>query len=134
MNQNAASLFFQRYADHHDIEGAVAAFSSDASIHFNTYPSMNIDAYKQLGAVFLTGFPDLKAQVEEQIVSDDTIITRALWSGTHTGTFNGIPATGKTYRAPGIVIDRIKDGKIVERHSVDDLLGLMQQLGVIPMP
>lgn len=34
----------------------------------------------------------------------------------------------------GIVADRMADGKVVERWAVWDILGMMQQLGVIPAP
>jgi predicted ester cyclase len=44
----------------------------------------------------------------------------------------GIRPTGKQVSIIGIGIDRIKDGKFVERWSISDDLGLMQQLGAIP--
>ncbi len=43
----------------------------------------------------LIGFPDLQVVVEEQVIADDKIVTRALWSGTHTGPYSGIAPTGK---------------------------------------
>ena len=124
--------FFTRYAGHHDLEGSVTAFTPDAVIHFNGFPTMNVDAYRQVGAEFLAAFPDLCATLKEQLVTGQTVITRVEWSGTHRGPLMGIPASGQPYRASAILIDRIVDGKIVERHSVDDLFGLMQQIGAIP--
>jgi predicted ester cyclase len=46
----------------------------------------------------------------------------------------GIPRTGKQISMTGMTIWRIADGKIVEHWSEMDTLGLLQQLGVIPMP
>jgi predicted ester cyclase len=44
----------------------------------------------------------------------------------------GIPPTGKRVTVSGIGIHRIVDGKIVEQWGIDDTLGLMQQLGLVP--
>jgi predicted ester cyclase len=44
-----------------------------------------------------------------------------------------MPATGKSATITGITIDRIADGKIVESWDELDQLGMLQQLGVIPV-
>jgi predicted ester cyclase len=51
---------------------------------------------------------------------------------THEGEFNGIPPTGKRVTLPGIRIMRFAGDKVIECWSESDLMGLMQQLGVIP--
>jgi predicted ester cyclase len=55
-------------------------------------------------------------------------------TATHTGEFQGIPSTGKRITVSGIWIERIADDRIVERWGVFDMLGVMQQLGVITTP
>ena len=45
---------------------------------------------------------------------------------------NGIPATGKRVSIAGITILRFGGGKVVERWSQSDFLGLLQQLGALP--
>jgi hypothetical protein len=37
-------------------------------------------------------------------------------------------------RFQGISVDRLRDGKIVDRHEIVDALGLFQQPGVVPAP
>jgi predicted ester cyclase len=59
-------------------------------------------------------------------------VARVTGTGTHTGELMGVPPTGKRLEMTGIVIYRIAGGKIVERWAQHDVLGLMQQLGVIP--
>lgn len=44
----------------------------------------------------------------------------------------GIPPTGKRISVSGIHLTRVVDGKSVEDWGNDDVLGLMQQLGIIP--
>ena len=50
---------------------------------------------------------------------------------TMTGTFMGIPATGKTYRITATDTYQIRDGKICARWGNEDSLGMMQQLGLM---
>jgi predicted ester cyclase len=40
--------------------------------------------------------------------------------------------TGRSFRSAGVVIDTVVNGAIVERWEVDDLLGMLQQLGLAP--
>jgi predicted ester cyclase len=44
----------------------------------------------------------------------------------------GIPPSGKRFRIIAICIYRLAEGKVAENWEQADLLGLMQQLGVIP--
>jgi predicted ester cyclase len=46
----------------------------------------------------------------------------------------GAPPTGKQVTATGMSVFRIANGKIVEHWGENDSLGVMQQLGLIPMP
>jgi len=62
------------------------------------------------------------------------VVTRWSSAFTHTGDLFGVPATGKRVKQSGIMIYRIKDGKVVEQWAEANMLGLMQQLGVVPPP
>ena len=81
-----------------------------------------------------SGFPDLHFVVEEQVAEDEKVVTRFLWTGTHQGIFLGVPATGKSVKVWGMVIDRLQDGRIKQTRILMDMLGLMMQLGVFPPP
>ena len=81
-----------------------------------------------------TAFPDMHWKIEEQIAEGDKVLTRFDWTGTHRGTFLGVPATGRPVKVWGMVIDRLEGGKIKDTRILMDALGLMMQLGVIPPP
>jgi len=73
--------------------------------------------------------------IEEQIAEGDKVATRVTMRAVHNrGEFQGLPPNGKEIVVGGINIERIKDGKIVERRVSADWLGMMQQLGLIPPP
>jgi predicted ester cyclase len=52
--------------------------------------------------------------------------------GTHQGNFLGIPATGTQVTMTEIQIVRVAFGQIVDMWANVDLLGMLQQLGVVP--
>ena len=68
------------------------------------------------------------------IAEGDKVVARVRWTGTHQGEFQGIAPTGKQVTLRAITIYRIAGRKIVEVWEEADILGMMQQLGVIPSP
>lgn len=77
--------------------------------------------------------PDFEIVAQATIVEGEFIVSRAQWSGTHTGeSFMGVPATGRRITCRGVDILRIQDGKVTEAWECGDHLGVMQQLGVAP--
>ena len=68
------------------------------------------------------------------MAAGDKVVARYTWRGTQRGEFFGVPATGKTVAVTGLSCYRCAGGKIVEEWWLEDLLGLMQQLGAIPAP
>ena len=80
----------------------------------------------------LAGFPDAQLEFDETVSEGDQIAVHYHVKMTHTGDFNGIPATGKRAAISGTTIMRFSQGKVVERWSEADFLGLLKQLGVIP--
>lgn len=82
---------------------------------------------------FRTAFPDLRFEIEELIEAPERLVYRFVARGTHDGPFMGVPASGRKVEVQGIGIDRVADGKCVERWVQYDSAGLLQQLGVIPL-
>jgi predicted ester cyclase len=60
------------------------------------------------------------------------ITARFTARGIHKGQFMGLPPTGKPITMTGIEIFRIENCKIVELWGEANMLGLMQQLGIVP--
>jgi predicted ester cyclase len=67
-------------------------------------------------------------------VEGDVLTWRFRFSGTHTGTFQGLPPSGRSFSIPGITILRFGAHRCVERWSVANFLGMMIQIGAIPAP
>lgn len=75
---------------------------------------------------------DVRFDVQDMVAEGDRVAVRLTASGTPTGDFMGVPATGKTYRIGEMHWFRLADGRIVEHWHHHDRLGMMQQLGALP--
>ena len=92
------------------------------------------EAYKQTVTMYHVALPDIQYTVEDMVAEGDKVAVRWTGRGTQKGEFMGIAPTGKPVTITGISILRIAGGKIVEEWTEEDILGVLQQLGVFPPP
>ncbi len=97
-------------------------------------PAPALANFKAYMAAFRRGFPDLKVEVEDLIAEGDKVVARVRITGTNTGSFNGMPPTGKSISVESVDIIRFVDGKCVEHWGISDDAGMMTQLGMMPPP
>lgn len=84
---------------------------------------------------WIAAFDDSYYTIEEQFAEDDRVATRVTLRAAHSrDVFMGVPPSGKQIELSGISIERVKDGRIVERWVSYDRVSLMQQLGLVPPP
>jgi len=81
-------------------------------------------------------FPDLAANVVGGFESGDQVVAEVEWEGTHTGPLEGpfgtMQATNKRGRVKGVLLCKMKDGKISESRHYFDRMALLSQIGAIP--
>ena len=87
-----------------------------------------------LFSLLWSAFPDLHAEIEDQIAEGDKVVTRKTFTGTHRGEFMGILPTGRRVQFEVIDILRVVDGRITDHWNLLDQLGLLRQLGALPAP
>ncbi len=92
----------------------------------------SLDAFKKHVHNLRNAFPDLHVKIEDISTSGDKVYMRWTVTGTNKGPFQGSGATNKSGTTPGMSINRIQNGKIVETWMSYDVLGLLQQLGLVP--
>ncbi len=101
--------------------------------------SFEAERLKQHITAMRAAFPDFTVMIEDRFSVGDRIVSRCTMSGTQRGPFPNhlktlIPPTGKRFSVAGIDIWRFDhNGKWVECWSNSDRLGMLQQLGAIPM-
>ena len=103
-------------------------------IYHGSAGDLDAEGFKAQHDMFLTAFSDIIASAEDIIAVGDKVVTRWKIRGTHSGELQGIAPTGKEVTITGIIITRVDNGKAVEEWEAFDQLGLMQQLGAIPLP
>jgi predicted ester cyclase len=77
---------------------------------------------------FLTGFPDLRATIDEIFAAGDWVAAHLTWIGTNTGELFGEPPTGQSISITELEIVRFQDGRIVDLRNAFDSQTLTAQL------
>ena len=131
-NKAIIRRFVEEVQSKHDIDLMDELFSPDFYDHGTT--SHTLAEAKQFFAMLFAAFPDIHADIHDQVAEGDKVVTRKTFQGTHEGEFMGIPPTGKKVAFDVIDIFRIANGRIVEHWYVGDMMALMQQLGAVPGP
>ena len=128
-----ASRFYTEVVNKGDSVAMLSIMASDFIDHYAppTQPR-GIDGFRQFLQMVATAFPDIHIEVEDLIAEGNRVVARLKATGTQTGQLMGtIPPSGKAATWSGIDILQIENGKITERWSVRDLLGMMKQIGVV---
>jgi len=120
--------------DERNLDAAFELYALDYIYHGPAGELRGRDSIRGLWGVFLTGFPDLHATIEDMISEGDKVVLRWRVEGTHTGEFMGIAPSNMKITLPITVIFRVANGQLVEAWDQFDQLSLMQQIGAIPMP
>ena len=109
--------------------------AEDFVAHNPPVPGVSLDreGMKQAAEIFRVGSPG-QHEISMQVAEGDLVVSRISGRGKHEGELLGIPATNREVETDGIVIHRVRDGKIVEYWSVVDVARVLQQLGVLPGP
>jgi steroid delta-isomerase-like uncharacterized protein len=74
-------------------------------------------------------FPDWHNRIDEIIASDDRVVTRMTWSGTHRGRLGEIEPTGERVGYTGAAFFRLADGVIERAWVVGDTQELWRAFG-----
>ena len=125
--------FFEVGPSKGDLAAADALLHPEFSLHTPLpTPGPGIPAMNNVITTCRAAFHGLHVTIDDIMADGDTVTARFTARGMHNGEFMGLPPTGKAITMTGIEIFRIKDGKIAELWGEANLMGLMQQLGILP--
>ena len=94
---------------------------------------MGPDGLIDLIRTWRTAFPDGHMEIDDLIVEGDLVGIRNTWYGTHQAEFYGVPPSGKQVAVTSVGLDRVTDGKVSEGWGELDMVGMMQQMGALPI-
>ena len=108
-------------------------YAPDVVIH-SAAPGLpaGIDGVRATVSMVKGGISDFELGIQFMLADGDKVAAHWTITGTHSGEFMGVPATGKPIDYYGVSVVRIEDGKVAEIWGASDGLGLMQQLGAFP--
>ena len=131
-NKHIARQFIAAFAsaDTRTLERIVAEHMVD----HNVAPGQKQGRKGVLEAVemFRAAFPDLKITIESLVADDERVSVTGKMTGTNQGALMGAPPTGKSVSFAYMDMYAIAHGQIVEVWHVEDLAGMMRQLGQLP--
>jgi len=128
------------------LDAAVAAWNTDdGETYLQVYDSsirhhgLGPEPVDQAGnrafyEAFWAAFPHSRLTVDDVLAEGDQLAVRFRLTGEHRGTFMGVAPTGRAFVLTGQTMLRFREGRVVERWTTSDLLGLLAQLGAVPAP
>ena len=119
----------------HDVEATIATFDRP---RYEVMPfgdaSDGETAVRELLQDLMGGFPDFHAEVEKTHHADEAVICEARITGTHNGSFAGIPPTGRQVDIPMVGIFDFDQDRLVCEKVFFDFAPVRRQVGVLPAP
>jgi predicted ester cyclase len=139
MSTEENKAIFRRVMEEAFSRGNLAALDSLMSQDFIEHEAgpgqgRGLEGVKTIVVMARTAFPDLHATIEDMTAEGDKSWARVTFRGSNTGDFMGRPPTGRSVTYEAIDICRYANGKMVEHWGVVDMLGMMQQLGLVSPP
>jgi steroid delta-isomerase-like uncharacterized protein len=121
----------------HDLDAVMGTFGTDASYHDEPWDEhcLGRDAVRAYYEQLLRAVPDLHIDPHGPHVATDVVVLECTITGTHQGTWHGLPATGRPVRIPLCGVYTFDDGTMItgERIYYDRAM-VLEQLGVFHDP
>lgn len=119
-----------------DVDACATAFGPDS-----TYSDPGTDgpvpgqAVKDRFTEFFSGFPDAECEtLSLDPVTEHLWVWRWIVRGTNTGSYRGLPVTGRSLVLPGCEFIEVRGGKLHQVEGYFDRLAILAQLGLVPAP
>ena len=100
--------------------------------HLGSNPTMPRAGHEGFAKAFYAAFPDLQHEIEQVFATDDRVCVRFVLHGTNTGSFFGMPPTGRTVTVPAHAVLHVSGGLVTTLFGIFDEGGLLRQLGILP--
>ena len=128
-NKAVYAKFIEEVLNGGNFSVAGTYLTADVKTH-NGFPDQQpgLEGFVAALKAFHGAFPDLRASTTHLVAEGDMVVGRFEVTGTHRGTFLGLPGSGRKVHYEEIALVRLVDGKIAEHWAVADALAILQQL------
>ena len=115
-----------------DLEGYLDLYHERVAFHGLGPEPLGKEGVRAVYGALLAGLGAPRLEVQEELHDGDRAALRFTLSGRHEGDFLGVPATGRDIVLPGITTMRFDGERVIERHTMSDVLGVLTRLGALP--
>ena len=131
-NKEIAKAWFASI-DSNDFNGIKKLMDSKHTFHNPMTPSpVGTDQHLGMMQMMTSSFKG-KHHLELLISENEYVGVKGTWKGTHTGEFNGIPATNKPVEFSFTDIFHIVNGKVADEYFEMNPMAIMAQIGAAPV-
>jgi steroid delta-isomerase-like uncharacterized protein len=117
-----------------DLDAYLTLYDDSVRLHGYSPSPLDKTAVRGFYAGISAGLPGSQIELVDVFGAGDRIVARFVQRGRHDGSLMGVPPTGREVELNGITVLEFRDGRVVERWSVADMLGLLVQIGAVPAP
>jgi hypothetical protein len=130
-NEAIIRQFSRVYADR-DLSLLDQIFAPNLIVHQSPYPDSDFQANIASIVTNLNAFSNVTMTMDVVISKGDFVTARGVFSGVHTGVYEGIQPSGKTFSVSWMGIFRVTQGRIAEIWIEMNERIFFEQLGLAP--
>ncbi|WP_394835625.1 ester cyclase [Pendulispora rubella] len=138
MNIESARAFYQEYLDtvyqQRRLGELDRFFSEDLVVHPPFPGELNLSGVKTAAKMLLDTLSDCHIVPSTFVYADGILASRIVCTGTHTGSYMGIPPTGQKLQIIAHPHYRLQNGKFVEMWDCTDMVDLGMQIAKAHFP
>ena len=136
-NETLVRRWFEEIWNRGNISAADELLAPRAVLHeagIGGEPSLDLEEFKAHWAAIRTAVPDIHFDMVFSFEAGEHVAARLVVTGTHSGPGLGLEPSGRSFRVTGMVIARVREGRMVEGWNNFDLLGLFEQVHAVKRP
>jgi len=135
MTKEETTRFFERWRQAwaaQDVAALANHYAADCKVISPMFGQMQgraavTESFRRL----FKAFPDWKLKTDQLIIDGDRAAVVFSTNATHSAEFMGLPATGRTAKVTGVLVQKLDDDLIDEELRLYDFTALLVQVGVL---
>lgn len=135
MTKEETTKFFERWRQAwaaQDVAALANLYAGDCKVTSPMFGQMQgraavAESFRRL----FKAFPDWKLKTDQLIIDEDRAAIVFSTNATHSAEFMGLPATGRTAKVTGVLVQKLDDDEIEEELRLYDFTALLVQVGVL---
>lgn len=126
-----------RFENAHDLDGLMSTFGAAGFYDDAPWSERHegLDGVRSYYETMLRAAPDFHVEVKHRHVADDCIVLEVQLTGTHLGSWRGLPGTGRRFDFPLCAVYTFDEqDRLAGERIYYDRITVLRQLGVLSEP